>query len=234
MVLRTAARREARRAARGSGGDRPTPASAPGAAAEAMTTVRALAGRHDPGAVSELVSTYAKLAAVPEAQEARALVVSSLLAHPNVTVGLQAVLAAVAADATPRQQDPMWPHLVKGVASVWDAVTIKHGRDLVMLETRPKPRDLLVESLAQVGPARLTDEQRAALVADLIDLYPTLRPEQKPAVDRALAGLGSTDLVEILGGRGLGEGSQLKAAVEERKALEATRRSLHVPTGGSP
>jgi hypothetical protein len=222
----------ARRAPGAAQSDRDAPAAAPSAAA--MGTVRALAGRHDPGAVSELVAVYGKLAEVPATLEARRLIVKSLLEHPNITVGLQAVLAAVAADTTPKQQDPMWPHLVQGVASLWDAMTVAHGRDLVMLETRPKPRNLLLESLAQVAPQKLSDVQKAALVSDLIDLYPTLTPEEKPAVDRALAALGGPDLVEILAGRGLAEGSPLKAAVEEQQALEATRHALHVSTDGPP
>jgi hypothetical protein len=231
-------------AVRRHGGREPPPAPSAGTAAPAgrtappaadgMREVAILAGRHDPGAVGELVALYGKLAGVPGSIEARQAAVRSLLAHPNVIVGLQAVLAAVAGDPTAPPQDPLWPHLVQSVAAQWDAVTVAHGRDLLALETRPKPRDLLLESLAAVAPQRLTDEQRAALVSDLIDLYPSLRPEQKPAVERALTALGSSDLVEILRGRGLGEGSNLRAAVEERAALEATSRSLHVPTGAQP
>jgi hypothetical protein len=199
----------------------------------AIATIEAQVGRHDPASVSAIVAAYAKLASVPASREvlaARTLAVRSLLAHPSVVVALQAVLAAAAGDPTPEQRDAMWPELVAGVASLWDAVTVAHGRDLLMLEGRPKARDLLLESLAAVAPVALTDEQRAALVSDLIDLYPTLRPEQKPRVDRALATLGSSDLVEILAGRGLADSSHLQAALREQRALEETRRALRVPS----
>jgi hypothetical protein len=90
----------------------------------------------------------------------------------------------------------------------------------------------LLESLAEVSPGKLSDSQRAALAADFIDLYPQLKPEQKPAVDRALAALGGSDLIEILARRGLGEVSHLKAAVEERRAQEAARATLPVAPAG--
>ena len=213
-------------AERGSPG---APLSGATGVADPMSRVSRLVGREDPAAVSELIELYGKLASTPGSLEARKLAFQTLLGYPNLVVGLEAGLAAIAADPTPRQQDPMWPYLVKGVAALWDAVTIEHGRDLVLIEQRPKPRDVLLESLAEVPPGKLSDSQRAALAADLIDLYPQLRPEQKPAVDRALAALGGSDLVEILARRGLGEASHLKAAVEERRAQEAARATLPPP-----
>jgi len=204
------------------------PASPPGAtgAADALTRVSRLAGREDPAAVSELIELYGKLASVPSSLDARKLAFRSLLAQPNVVVGLQAALAAIASDPTPRKQDPLWSFLVQEVAGLWNAVTIEHGRDLVMIEQRPKPHDVLLESLAEVPPSKLSDSQRAALAADLIDVYPQLSPEQRPAVDRALAALGGSDLIEILARRGLGESSHLQAAVQERRAQEAARAAL--------
>ena len=194
-----------------------------------MSRVTRLVGRQDPGAISELVDLYGRLANDPNALDARKLAFRTLLSYPSMPVALEAALAAVASDQTPRQRDPMWPTLVQSVGALWDAVTIEHGRDLAMIEERPKPRDLLLESLAEVPPGKLSDTQRAALAADLIDLYPRLKPEQKPAMDRALAALGGGDLIEILARRGLAEDSHLKAAVEERKAQEAARAALHVP-----
>jgi hypothetical protein len=211
-------------------GDQATTGAALPKTGDLMGSVSRLAARHDQLAVNELIQIYGRGASdTPEALEARRMALQALLAHPNVEVGLQAVLSAVAMDQTPKRQDPMWPHLVRGVASLWNAVTITRGRDLVMIEKRAKPREVLLESLAEVRPETLTDEQRAQLVADLIDLYPSLQPEQKPAVDRALTALGSSDLVEILGGRGLGQQSHLKAAVEEKRQLEAASRTLRPP-----
>jgi hypothetical protein len=196
---------------------------APGGAqtADPVSLVAPLVGRQDPAAVSALIDIYGKLAGSPTALPARKLAFRALLAYPDMTIGLQAALAAIESDQTPKLKDPMWPELVQGVGQLWDAVTIEHGRDLVMTEQRPKPRDVLLESLAEVPPGKLSDVQRAALAADLIDLYPQLKAEQKPAMERALAALGGSDLVEILGRRGLADNSHLKAAVEERRAQEA-------------
>ena len=112
----------------------------------------------------------------------------------------------------------MWPYLVQEIGGVWNGLTIQHGRDLAMIEERPKPRDVLIESLAEVPAGRLSETQRASLAADLIDLYPRLRAEQRPAIDRELAALGGNDLVEILRRRGLAEDNYLKAAIDERRA----------------
>jgi len=195
--------------------------------------VAARAGRDDPEAVKELVDAYGKWTDRADALEARKLAVKTMLAHPNIKVGVEAVLAAVDSDQTPRALDPMWPYLVQSVAATWDAMTFSFGRDLVQMETRAKPHDLLLSSLTSLAEttasAKLTDPQRYALATDLIDMYPTLKPEQKPEVDRALAALAGTDVVDILGGRGLGPASHLHAAVEAQQAMNQARGALRVP-----
>ncbi len=185
--------------------------------------VSTFAGREDPVAVNELIHAYGKWAGDPGTLDARRLAFRTLLHHPNIKIGLEAVLMAVEQDQTPREQDPMWADLVRGIASVWDAVTIKLGRDLVLIETRAKPRDLLLESLATASPEKLSDEQRSLLVSDLIDLYPSLKPDQRPTVDRGLTALGGGDLVEILAGRGLGEESHLRRVSEEKRAQDEAK-----------
>ena len=197
-------------------------------AADASARVARLASRQDPAAVSELIDVYGKLASNPDALDARKAAFHALLGQADVRVGLAAALTAIAADPASRAQDPMWPYLVQEIGRLWNAVTFEHGRDLVMLEERPKPRDVLIESLAEVPPGRLSETQRANLAADLIDLYPRLRPEQRPPIDRALAALGGSDLIEILGRRGLAEDNYLKAAIQERRAQETARAALGV------
>ena len=185
-------------------------------------------GKADAASMNELVQIYSKWARYPETLDARKMAVEALLAHPNINVGLEAVLAAVEADPTRKEQDPMWPHLVRNVTKLWDAVTFSTGRDRMYIEERAKPRDLLLESLMNIRGERLADDQRSQLVADFIDLYSGLKPEQKPAADRALTDLGSRDLVEILSGRGLGENSHLNVVADRNKAIEAAR-AIRVP-----
>jgi hypothetical protein len=113
---------------------------------------------------------------------------------------------------------------VKEVSGLWNAMTIAWGRDLVHTETSAKTRDLLLESLANVSPANLGPDQQAMLVNDLIDLYPDATADQKPALDKALATMAGNDVVEIMHGRGINQGSQPLVAIEKiNQEVEASR-----------
>lgn len=210
----------------------PGQAAPPAAAAdraELLARVSRLTHRQDSVAISELIQTYGQLANDPGSLPARQEIVKTFLSHPDREVGLGALLKAVDGDQTPRSQDPMWPYLVNSLGSFWDATSVGRGRDLVLLESREKPKDMLIESLTKVAPDKLSAEERARLLSDLIDIYPKLSPEQKPAVDQALTVLGGSDLVEILGRRGLSDDQHLKGAIEERRALDEARRTLQAP-----
>lgn len=188
--------------------------------------VTARADTQNSANLNELIVAYGVWASRSDATEARKSIVKALLSHGNLQVGLEALLTAVESDQTPREKDPMWPELVAKVGSVWDAVTFRYGRDLAQLESRPKPKDLVIESLAAVRPERLADDQKPLLASDFIDMYATLKQDQKPAVDRAMAALAGKDVVEIMAGRGLTEGSkQLELVVERDRTLEAIRNT---------
>jgi malate/lactate dehydrogenase len=63
------------------------------------------------------------------------------------------------------------------------------------------------------------------LASDLIDLYPNLSADQRPTVDRGLAALAGSDVVEIMAGRGLSEGSaNLHLTRERARVLDDIRR----------
>lgn len=203
--------------------------AAPPAHAEMLAHVSQLTQRRDSVAISELIQTYGRLASDPGSVPARQEIVKAFLSHPDHEVGVGALLKAVEGDQTPRSQDPMWPFLVSSLGSFWDANTVARGRDLVLLESRQKPKEMLIESLTHVRPETLSPEERSRLLSDLIDLYPSLGPEQKPAVDQALTVLGGTDLVEILGRRGLSDDQHLQGAAEEKRALDEARRTLLAP-----
>ena len=182
--------------------------------------VAARKGKEDPATVKELVEAYGKWAPREDTIEARRQVLKALLAQPSVKVAVESVLNAVEQDQTPRAMDPLFPEVARGLASLWDAVTFNFGRDRMYLETRQKPRDVLLASMAEVaqsGNARLGLEQRTMVVNDLIDLYPSLKPDQKPEVDRALHTLAGADIVEILNGRG---GKDLKIVSQQQQAID--------------
>ena len=175
--------------------------------------------------VNDLIQAYGTWVSRPEARDARLAIVDTLLAHPHLSIGIAALLNAVELDTTPRDKDPLWRDLVRKLSASWNALTLSHGRDLAMLEERPKARNLVIESLAETRPETLSDDQRPLLASDLIDLYPNLSPDQRPTVDRGLAALAGSDVVEIMAGRGLSEGSaHLHLTRERARVLDDIRR----------
>ena len=180
-----------------------------------MAFVQARAGRDDSQAVSDLIQAYAAWASRGDALDARRAIVKRFLEGQNLKGGVAALFKAVALDTTPRRQDPMWRDLVTGVSGLWNAMTIAWGRDLVHIETDPKTKNLLLESLAQVSPQKIGPEQQSLLVTDLIDLYPTAAADQKPALNAAIAAMAGPDVVEILNGRGINEGAVQLASIQK-------------------
>ena len=193
---------------------------------EPLEYVRARIDTRSSTNLDQLVKAYALWRSRPDAFEARRLIVQTLLQHRSLALGLHLLLTAAEADQTPRERDPLWSTLVRSVASRWDAETFTLGRDLVQIETRPKARDLVLESLAQLSPEKLTARQRPQLASDFIDLYPGLPSDQKALVSQTLQVLAGNDVVEILAGRGLSEGdSRLEVIAERQRQLDLTRRN---------
>jgi hypothetical protein len=189
-----------------------------------MAFVQARVARDDSEAITDLIQAYAAWASRGDALEARRLIVKHFLEHPNMKLGVDALLRAVALDTTPRKQDPIWSDLVKGVGGLWNAMTVAWGRDLAHLETNPKARDLVLESLAQVTPQKIGSEQQGLLVADLIDLYPQASVDQRQALDKALTAMAGPDVVEALNRRGVDQGSAPLASIQKiNQELEASR-----------
>jgi hypothetical protein len=186
--------------------------------------VQARAGKQDAATVAELAQAYAAWAPRGDTVAARREIIKQLLGNADPRVGMEALLRAVALDTTPRQQDPLWRELVAAVSGRWDGATIASGRDLLQTESNPRAKDLLIESLADVTPAKIGLEQQNLLVTDLIDLYPYAAADQKAALDRALAAMAGPDVVEILAHRGINEGSAPLASIQRiNDEVEASR-----------
>ncbi len=188
-----------------------------------------LARGRDPARV---IAAYAKLAGDPAALEARKLLLASLLQEENLPKKLSAVLAAVEADPTPPERDPLWPYLAESLAELWQGETTTRAMDLVLAETRPRARLALVSSFAQLATSErlteLTAEQRQTLTETLIDIAPKLPEAQKSEVDAALRRLGGNDLADIVAGKGLTgrDGHELESERAYKAALEETRNNL--------
>lgn len=175
--------------------------------------------------LNDLVVAYGAWARRPEAVAARKAIAHALLGHKDARAGVAALLTAVDSDQTPRTADPLWDSLAGQLAGIWNARTFDHGRDLIQLEERGKPRALLLESLARLDPEKLTAQQKPLLASDFIDLYPSLAADQKPLVDKALAALSSRDVVDILAGRGLSPGStELELGRRRQHSLDEVAR----------
>jgi hypothetical protein len=189
-----------------------------------MAYVQARLGKDDTTALAELVNAYAAWASRGDALAARRLIVSRMLEHPEMKVGLEALLNAVAMDTTPRRQDPLWRDLVEGVGRQWNAMTIDWARDRLQLEANPKAKDLMLESLASLPREKITPAQQNGLLTDLIDSYPSASADQKPALDKALRAMAGQDVVEILNQRGINQGSEPLASIQQiNQEIEASR-----------
>jgi hypothetical protein len=82
----------------------------------------------------------------------------------------------------------------------------------------------MLESLAAIPPGKLTPDQQGMLVTDLIDIYPEASADQRPAIDKALAAMAGKDVVEILHGQGIKQGSAPLASIQKiEQEVEASR-----------
>lgn len=185
-----------------------------------------------------LLDAYRRWAGDPRATAARRVLLGALFAEPSLGLKLQRVLNAVAADPTPPDEDPLWSTVVENLSSLWTPDNFDKGRDLMLAEERDRPRQALIESWTRLAEAdRITDlsmEQRHKLASDLIDLYATADPSQKPEVAGALNNLmGGSDVTQILSGGGLeADGPLLQAEVEnERVVQRGTQVLLAEPAG---
>jgi hypothetical protein len=142
------------------------------------------------------------------------------------------VLAAVEADPTPPEKDPIWPFLTESLSDLWEGDKATKGMDLVFAETRPRARRAVISSFAHLATSErlseLTAQQRQTLTETMIDIAPQVPDSQKPEVIAALRNLGGNDLADIMLGKGLtGEdGHVLESERAYAKSLEDTRRAL--------
>jgi hypothetical protein len=215
------------------------PASAEGPARTAVNSgqqdarlneVRAVARQPRAEATRKLVELYAQWAQDPNAIRARRLALEMLLAEPALALRLKRVLEAVVADRTPPERDPLWTDIVENLAEQWTPETFDKGRDLMLMEQRPRARRALVESFTEFAEtdqfANLTAEQRAALINDLIDMYPHADPQQKSQIEATLRKIASDDVADLLSGRGINDGHKLKIREKEERELQAGMKAM--------
>lgn len=201
-----------------------TSVHAPAASGTAhLEEVSALARAAEHGAAPQLVAAYDDWAAEPDALAARKLALDALFSEPNVPKKLSSVLAAVEADPTPPERDPLWQPLVASLADVWRGDVLSHGLDLMIAETRPRARRALIASFAFLANSprarELSPAQSQTLGNDFIDLYQQLPPSQKPEVLAALRNVVGRDAADILEGHSSELERQYQRALEDTQAL---------------
>jgi hypothetical protein len=178
----------------------------------------------------KVIEAYARWAGDPGALPARNFALGVLFAEQAVGVKLKRVLEAVEADKTPPASDPLWPRVTEGLADLWTPETFGRGRDLMLMETRPRARQALIDSWTKLVDsdrlAKMSEQQRQLLVSDLLDLYPSAEPEQKPRIENTLRTLGGNDLAEIISGRGLEPGAKLEAHEQYERELQEALAKL--------
>ena len=194
-----------------------------------MPRAVSLVQSRDPSAV---IDAYAAWAGDSSALAARRFLLASLFQEENLPKKLSSVLAAIEADSTPPERDPLWSELAESLSDLWQGETATRAMDLVVAEGRPRARRALISSFAHLVNSerlsRLSAEQRQTLTETLIDAAPKLPSTQRPEVDRALRKLGGNDLADIVAGKGLtgDDGHELESERSYRKSLEETKRAF--------
>jgi hypothetical protein len=157
------------------------PASAPAAApasgrdlvADRMREVLEIS--RAPGAnAGKLIEAYGRWAADPGALVPRKMILDAILKQESYVAKVASLMQAVEAATLPPEEDPLWPQAVTALAEVWNPQSLKWGLDSMLAEERPRARQLLVASLTRMALServdKLTEEQRMALLYDLIDI----------------------------------------------------------------
>ena len=186
-----------------------------------------------------IVAAYGAWAGEPAALPARRLLLKSLFRDEGSPFGVSSALAAIEADPTPPERDPLWNQLVEWLSNSWQGPRIARGLDLMVAESRPRARRAVIASFAHLVIAErtsdLSPEQRQTLTNHLIDLAPSMAPAQQPEIDQALRLIASDDVADIMLGRGLDSDDALDGARERKRALAETQRELaHMPPAESP
>jgi hypothetical protein len=157
-------------------------------------------------------------------REAQKRLLGTLLSEPNLALKLSNSLAAIEADPTPPEQDPLWPVLTEYLANLWTPETAPNAMDLMFAEQRPRARRALISSFALLATSErfqtLPAAQRQKLTNYFIDMYDGVVAAQKPEVERALRTTAGNDVADILLRKGLGSADhQLESEREYDQGL---------------
>jgi len=135
--------------------------------------MRTRAREGNEAAIEYLITIYASSSSDAQREDA----LDTLFSIRSLPRRLRAVLDAIDKDKTAPQHDPLWNSAVDSMAKTWieERHRLNLGRELMLVESRPRPRLLMITALAraaQTGLAKdLAESERHAFAADLIDVY---------------------------------------------------------------
>jgi len=181
---------------------------------------------------SKIATQYGAWASDPRSLSARKVLLAKLFAEQDMGLKLTGVLAAVEADPTPPDKDPLWEQIATELADLWKGDVATKAMDLALAEKRPRAHRVMMSSLVVVATSdRLkgfTPPQRQTLTETVIDVAARVPVDQKKEYVPALRALGGNDLADILMGKGIDgkDGHVLEHERAYNDSLAQTRKEL--------
>lgn len=183
-------------------------------------------------AASKIAEQYGAWASDPSSLSARKVLLAKLFAEQDIAQKLSGVLAAIEADPTPPEKDPLWEQIASQLADLWKGEIATKGMDLALAEKRPRAHRALMASFAEVATSErlkeFTAPQKQTLTETMIDVASRSSASEKKALDPALRALGGNDLADIIAGKGISgnDGHVLESERAYNDALEQTKKDV--------
>jgi hypothetical protein len=197
-----------------------------------MAKAAELSQRRGLDAAAKIAEQYGQWANDPSSLSARKVLLAQLFAPEDMGQKLNGVLAAIEADPTPPEKDPLWEQIATQLADLWKGEIGTKGMDLALAEKRPRAHRALIASFVVVATTdrvkQITPDQRQTLTETMIDVASRGPAGQKKEIDPALRALGGNDLADIVAGKGLDgkDGHVLESERAYNAALEQTKKDL--------
>jgi hypothetical protein len=183
-------------------------------------------------ATTRIAEQYGLWAGDPSSLSARKVLLAKLFSPEDMGAKLSGVLAAVEADKTPPEKDPLWEQIATQLADLWKGDVATKGMDLALAEKRPRAHRALISSFIKVATSdrvkEFTPDQRQTLTETLIDVGSRVPAGEKKEFDPALRALGGNDLADIVAGKGRDgkDGHVFESERAFKAALEQTKEDL--------
>jgi hypothetical protein len=197
-----------------------------------MAKAAELSQHHGAEAGAKMAAQYGAWANDPSSLAARKVLLAKLFAEQDLATKLSGVLAAVEADPTPPEKDPLWEQIATQLADLWKGDVATKALDLTLAEKRPRAHRAMVSSFVVLATSdrlkEFTPDQRQTLTETMIDVSARGPLEQKKEISSALRVLGGNDLADIAAGKGIygNDGHVLESERAYKASLEQTKKEV--------